>query len=142
MKFISAHCCVSIKQEAIPAHSYANTNFNFSMEGHFGESNPSTEHLSFDSNYGCLIPLEYLNQPLKSHKHNKIPVKRWCSSSVDCGNGEENKENIVKEPREKVYHAKNLITERNRRNRIKQGLFTLRSLVPNITKVYLNCLTQ
>ena len=116
-------------------------NFNVSMEGHFRESNPSTEHLSFDSNYGCLIPREYLNQPLKSHRRNKISAKRRCSLSVDCGNGEEDKENIVKEPQEKVYHAKNLITERNRRNRIKQGLFTLRSLVPNITKVYLNCLT-
>jgi len=117
-------------------------NCNPSIDGHFMKSNPSTEHLPFDSNYGCLIPLEYLNQPLKSQKRNKISVKRRSGSSVDCGNGEEDKENTVKEPQEKVYHAKNLITERNRRNRIKQGLFTLRSLVPNITKVYLNCLTQ
>lgn len=33
------------------------------------------------------------------------------------------------------YQSKNLVTERKRRNRIKDGLFTLRALVPNITKV-------
>lgn len=33
------------------------------------------------------------------------------------------------------YHSKNLITERNRRNRIRNGLFALRAIVPNISKV-------
>lgn len=33
------------------------------------------------------------------------------------------------------YQSKNLVTERNRRLRIKEGLFALRALVPNISKV-------
>ncbi|CAN4123307.1 unnamed protein product [Withania somnifera] len=33
------------------------------------------------------------------------------------------------------YQSKNLVTERRRRNRIKDGLFTLRALVPNISKM-------
>lgn len=33
------------------------------------------------------------------------------------------------------YKSKNLITERNRRERIKAGMFALRALVPNISKV-------
>ncbi|MCD7446016.1 hypothetical protein HAX54_031499 [Datura stramonium] len=33
------------------------------------------------------------------------------------------------------YQSKNLVTERKRRNRIKDGLFALRALVPNISKM-------
>lgn len=33
------------------------------------------------------------------------------------------------------FRSKNLVTERNRRNRMKDGLFTLRALVPKISKV-------
>ncbi|XP_060213973.1 transcription factor bHLH90 isoform X2 [Lycium barbarum] len=33
------------------------------------------------------------------------------------------------------YQSKNLVTERKRRNRIKDGLFSLRALVPNISKM-------
>ncbi|XP_073153021.1 transcription factor bHLH90-like isoform X2 [Henckelia pumila] len=33
------------------------------------------------------------------------------------------------------YKSKNLVTERNRRKRIKDGIFTLRALVPNISKM-------
>lgn len=33
------------------------------------------------------------------------------------------------------YQSKNLVTERKRRNRIKDGLFALRALVPKISKV-------
>ncbi|KAI7724791.1 hypothetical protein M8C21_031216 [Ambrosia artemisiifolia] len=37
--------------------------------------------------------------------------------------------------KKKTVPAKNIVTERNRRNRIKDGLFALRALVPNISKM-------
>lgn len=48
--------------------------------------------------------------------------------------GSKAKQRIEKES----YHSKNLITERNRRNRIRNGLFALRAIVPNISKVQLH----
>ena len=46
-------------------------------------------------------------------------------------------EKANEKPESSGYQSKNLITERKRRNRIKDGLFTLRALVPKITKVRL-----
>ncbi|GAU51247.1 hypothetical protein TSUD_187880 [Trifolium subterraneum] len=153
MELISAHCFVSINQEAISAQSPTNMNFdercytlngenhsssNPGIEGPSNGSNPSNEHLSFDSNFGCLIPYEFLTQPVKispvpkvkSRKYNKTSAECQSSLSFHCGNREEDKEEISwREPKKEVYHAKNLITERKRRNKIKTGLFTLRASI-------------
>lgn len=71
----------------------------------------------------------------KRPKHNETSGKQGRGLSSHCGKGEEDKAKVVREPLKEGYIAKNLVTERKRRNRIKNGLFTLRSLVPKITKV-------
>ncbi|XP_029128932.1 transcription factor bHLH90 [Cajanus cajan] len=178
IELITAHGCVSSKQEAISAQSYTTLNINEhlplreqysqwrpphmstlnpsvhqpatkqcnshpSIEGPSNGSNPSTEEPSLDSKFACLIPHEYIKQPskissipkTKMPKYNKTSGKQKGGLTSLCRNGED-KSKLDKEPHKECYQAKNLVTERNRRNKIKKGLFTLRSLVPKITKVY------
>ncbi|KHN26876.1 Transcription factor ABORTED MICROSPORES [Glycine soja] len=114
-----------------------------SIEGPSSGSNPSTEEPSFDSKFASLIPHEYLKPPVKKSpipktetpKYNKTSGKWQRGLSSHCSNEEDDESKSVKESQKEVYQAKNLVTERNRRNKIKKGLFTLRSLVPRITKV-------
>jgi len=175
IEFITAHGCVSLKQEAISAQSYTNLNIiehlplreqyshwslphmsatltpsihhpatkqctsHPSIEGPPSGSNPSIEEPSFDSKFLGLIPDESAKMsPIpktKMPKYNKTSGKQQRGFSSHCSDGEEGKSKLVKEPQKEGYQAKNLVTERNRRNKIKKGLFTLRSLVPKITKV-------
>ncbi|KAL2569144.1 hypothetical protein AAZV13_18G110700 [Glycine max] len=67
-------------------------------------------------------------------KYNKTSGKRQRGLTSHCSNDDDDKSKSVKESQKEVYQAKNLVTERNRRNKIKKGLFTLRYLVPRITK--------
>ncbi|KAG4377522.1 hypothetical protein GLYMA_18G138751v4 [Glycine max] len=68
-------------------------------------------------------------------KYNKTSGKRQRGLTSHCSNDDDDKSKSVKESQKEVYQAKNLVTERNRRNKIKKGLFTLRYLVPRITKM-------
>ncbi|XP_052114468.1 transcription factor bHLH90 [Arachis duranensis] len=100
-------------------------------------SNPSSEYTSFDSKFVCLTHHEYLGESVKLSptckterpKYNETSGKQQGTLSSYCGNGKRNKTKSVRVPPKEGYHAKNLATERRRRNKIKNGLFTLRSLM-------------
>ncbi|KAK7250566.1 hypothetical protein RIF29_33080 [Crotalaria pallida] len=163
--YISTHCCVSLKQEAISAVGYASLNFDEhkqclqrwptlstltsnvqlpgskcsshpSFEGTSSGSYPPNEHKSCDSK----TQHEYVKNKspmpkIKKPKYNGTSGKQRRVLKSHCGNGEEEKSKLVRQPQGERFIAKNLATERKRRNRIKNGLFTLRSLVPKITKM-------
>ncbi|KAL2344331.1 hypothetical protein Fmac_005616 [Flemingia macrophylla] len=112
-----------------------------SIDGPYNGSNPSTEEPSFDSKFAGLISHGCIKQPSKISPIPKTKMPKYNKTSrkqkggLNFHNGEEDKSKLVKEPHKECYQAKNLVTERNRRNKIKKGLFTLRSLVPKISKM-------
>ncbi|XP_034682789.1 transcription factor bHLH90 isoform X2 [Vitis riparia] len=119
-----------------------------SMYGFEGSSNVSdrlNEHPSFDSS-SCLAPRhKSLKRPIEKssfsidHHYNETLLKQQLGLGLGLVSAtpmvEKENEKARQKPESEQYHSKNLITERNRRNRIKDGLFTLRALVPKISKM-------
>lgn len=110
-----------------------------SVEGLSSGSTRSSE-CPFDLNCGY-IPLHgSMNQSIGKSSGSKKPEYNVSSLktklALNCSNVvEKEKEKVIQEPKTKKFHSKNLATERKRRHRIKDGLYTLRALVPKITKV-------
>ncbi|KAK2636496.1 hypothetical protein Ddye_031288 [Dipteronia dyeriana] len=117
-----------------------------SYEGSSSGSNPSNEHtISFDSNYSYGTTTQ--NDPLKQSIiescgcENPMYVdenmlKEQTEFVLGCNNKAVTRnKRAVQRPGRENYQSKNLVTERNRRNRIKDGLYALRALVPKISKM-------
>ncbi|KAI3779382.1 hypothetical protein L2E82_09098 [Cichorium intybus] len=97
------------------------------VEHGFYEKDMKTRMNSY--HYHQIVPkLELLfpvQQPLITHPN---------IQGLSSGDGKEIIKDKHKIDKEK-YQSKNLVTERNRRKRIKDGLYTLRALVPKISKM-------
>ncbi|KAM7468653.1 hypothetical protein LguiB_016215 [Lonicera macranthoides] len=110
-----------------------------SFEGSSPASTLSDEHPSLKSGSAPLSQDTSPTQSIEKPKCNvKISPKRRSESVLGCANGPiDHKDNrkVKQKTEREQYQSKNLITERNRRNRIKDGLFALRALVPKITKM-------
>ncbi|KAI9169590.1 hypothetical protein LWI28_014556 [Acer negundo] len=117
-----------------------------SYEGSSSGSNPSNEHtISFDSNYsyGTTTQNEPLKQSIigssgceKPMYVNENMLKEQTEFVLGCNNKAVTRnKRAVQRPGRGNYQSKNLVTERNRRNRIKDGLYALRALVPKISKM-------
>lgn len=113
-------------------------NNNPSLEGSSSSSNPSNEHPSCVS-YGYQL-LENGDLELSIGKssgsrkstHQENILKQQGSLFPDCN---KKVKKVSRRSERDYYKSKNLVTERNRRTRIKNGLFALRALVPKISKV-------
>lgn len=109
----------------------------YGIEGSSAGSTPSNEYLLLQSGSSHVSPNLSPIKSTRSWKRkfdqemSKDEVVRVANHAVDKKDKVKGKQKTGKEQ----YHSKNLITERNRRIRIKEGLFTLRALVPNISKV-------
>ncbi|KAL9401142.1 hypothetical protein Peur_004991 [Populus x canadensis] len=102
-----------------------------SFEGSSSGSNPSNEAPSFVSNASQLPQHGHLELSVGKSNHDENILKQRAGSA-DC-----NKKvpKVMRRSERDDYKSKNLVTERNRRTRIKTGLFALRALVPKISKM-------
>ncbi|XP_028097165.1 transcription factor bHLH90-like isoform X1 [Camellia sinensis] len=104
------------------------------FEGSSTGSSPSNQHSSFCSGSGHVSPNVSVNESIEkyppSKKQEELGILGHANHLVEK-DSLKSKQRIEREQ----YQSKNLVTERKRRNRIKDGLFTLRSLVPKISKM-------
>lgn len=112
---------------------------------YFNIEGSSTEHPSLKSGSSHLSPNVAPNKSIGNSseswkvncdvevlKNEEIIAASLCAKRfVDQKDMLKGRQRTEKEP----YQSKNLLTERNRRIRIKDGLFSLRALVPKISKV-------
>ncbi|KAK3041804.1 hypothetical protein RJ639_000320, partial [Escallonia herrerae] len=111
-------------------------------------SNPSNEHPSLRSGSGQVSQNVSPTQSIGTSPESRNPncnilkfssTKQRTRSVLGRANSAIEKANLKARQgtENEQYQSKNLITERNRRTRIKDGLFALRALVPKISKVYM-----
>lgn len=118
-------------------HVISQPNNYSSFEGSSTCSSLSTEHqlLKLDSAHPKMSPQNPTRVYAASSSRNpRLKRKKYIDHSAH-GYA---KEGVKISQESGVYKSKNLMTERNRRKRIKDGMFALRSLVPKITKVLRN----
>ncbi|KAJ9176385.1 hypothetical protein P3X46_011703 [Hevea brasiliensis] len=119
-------------------HPLNQPNNHSSFEGSSSVSNPSNEHSSFDSHSGHLSRKGILKQSIgkpcgkRKSDYDENLLKQQAGLFPDCNN---KAAKVIQRSERENFRSKNLVTERNRRNRMKDGLFTLRALVPKISKM-------
>lgn len=124
----SSSCLSSLNKPNIPAWpqpdlitSVAHHCSDSTLDGSSTGSFPSDERPSPDSN-PCSASQDIPFKPLTASRADSIPVK----DKVENGY----------RPEKGTGKSKNLLTERNRRQRINNGILSLRALVPKITKMH------